>query len=179
MELKRPWKLIKTMLLAWRINLKLSLTNIWSDCSWIWWGLQNIPRKCVSGPRSLRAKIQLENCCYLTWTCFAVDIEKALFSSLFPNFHIWKEIYFLSFLYFRLNKLYSFNIFSQIIFFSFLIILLFSSGTCPVGQNPSSVVVTQTREKHFPVLRRIKERLCMLYKQSSFLYIPVLQLHLL
>lgn len=66
-------------------------------------------------PRHLRAKIQLENfCCYLNWTCFAVDLEKALFSSLFNFLYIWRQLYFLSFLLFRLNNPYLFNIFSQI-----------------------------------------------------------------
>lgn len=164
MGLRKPWKVIKTILLVRRINLKLSLAGIWFSCSWTWWGLQNFPRQCVSVPHYLRAKIQLENfCSYLTWTCFAVETEKALISSLF-NFYIWRQMYFLSFLFFRLNNPYLFNIFSQVTFSSFLIILLFSSGTCPVGQNPSPVVMPQTREKPFPVSRRIKEPLCMLYK---------------
>lgn len=51
----------------------------------------------------------------------------------------------------RLNNPYLFNIFSQVTFSSFLIILLFSSGICPVGQNHSPVVMPQIREKPFPM----------------------------
>lgn len=164
MGLRRPWKVIKIILLAQRINLKLSITDIWFICSWTWWGLHNFLRQYVSGPHYLRATTQLEKfSCYLTWTCFAVDIEKALFSSLF-NFSVWRQMYFLSFLFFILNNPYLFNIFSEVIFSSFLTILLLSSGTCLVGQNPSSVMVPQTREKTLRVLRRTKEPRCMLYK---------------
>lgn len=76
-------------------------------------------------------------------------------------FYIWK-MYFLSFLFFRLKNLYFFKIFSEVIFPSFLVTHLFSSGSCPVGQNRSPVVVFQTRKKSFPVLRGIEEPLWML-----------------
>lgn len=151
------------LLLCYSRNFKQSFTDIWFTSSRTWWVLQNVPRECVSIPHYPRAKIQLENFCgYLAWTCFEENMEKALFSSLF-FFYIW-QTYFLSFLFFRLNNFYLFKIISQAIFPSFLITLLFSSGISPIGQNPSPVVVLQTRKKSFPVSRGTKEPLYILYK---------------